>query len=92
MLAIQSLMNLIFFLVVAATVVGAVWLSRKYKDRYAEFPWGKAGLLIAVEVVAWVIFNWLWSWVRTHPWIAVVVAVVMIIILLKRKKKQEQIL
>ena len=90
--AIQSLMNIIFFLVVAATVVVSFWLSRKYKERYAEFPWGKSGLLIAVEVVAWVIFNLLWSWVRTHPWIAAIVAVVAIVILLKRKKKEEQVL
>ena len=90
--AIQSLMNFIFFLVVAVTVVGSIWLSRKFKQRYAEFPWGKAGLLIAVEVVAWGMFNWLWSWVRAHPWIAAVVAVVMVIILLKRKKKREEVL
>lgn len=90
--AIQSLMNFIFFLVVAGTVVVSVWLSRKYKERHAEFPWSKSGLLIAVEVVAWIVFNWLWSWVRAHPWIAAVVAVVMIIILLRRKKKEEQIL
>jgi len=92
MQAIQSLMNFVFFLVVAATVVVSIWLSKKYKERYAEFPWKKTGLLIAVEVIAWVIFNWVWSWVRANPWVAAVVAVVMIIILLKRKKKQEQIL
>ena len=87
--AIQSLMNVIFFLVVAITIGASAWLSRKYKERQAEFPWTKTGLLIAVEVIAWVIFNWLWSWVRAHPWIAVVLAVLVIIILLKRKKKQE---
>ena len=83
MLAIQSLMNLIFFLVVAVTVVGSVWLSKKYKERYAEFPWSKAGIVIAIEVVSWIIFNWLWTWVRMHMWIAGIVAIVIIIILLK---------
>ncbi len=90
--AIQSLMNLIFFLIVAVTVGGSVWLSRKYKERYAEFPWGKAALLIVIEVVAWGIFNWLWTWVRMNPWIAAIVIVVLIVILLRKKKKDEQIL
>jgi len=87
--AIQSLMNLIFFLLVAGTVVVSIWLSRKYKERLAEFPWGKTGLLLAVEVVAWIVFNWVWTWVRVHPWVAAIVAVIMIVILLKRKKKEE---
>ena len=90
--AIQWLMNLIFFLAVAITIGASVWLSRKYKERQAEFPWTKSGLLIAVEVIAWVVFNRLWNWVQAHPWIAVVLAILMIIILLKRKKKQEQVL
>ena len=64
--AIQGLMNFIFFVLVAATVVGSIWLSRKFKSRYAEFPWGKAILLIVVEVVAWIVFNWVWSWVRAN--------------------------
>jgi hypothetical protein len=90
--AIQSLMNFIFFLAVAVTVGGSIWLSRKYKERYAEFPWGKTGLLLAVEIVSWIVFNWVWSWVRTHPWIAAIVAVVLVVILLRRKKREEQIL
>jgi len=87
-----TLIHFIFFLIVAVTVVGSVWLSRRFKERYAEFPWWKAGVLIAIEVIAWVICYSLWSWVRAHPWIAAVAAVVAIIVLLKRKKKQEQIL
>ena len=90
--AIQSLMNLIFFLVVAGTVLGSVWLSRKYKERFADFPWGKAALLIVIEVIAWIVFNWLWTWVRMNPWIAAIVIVILVIILLKKKKKEEQIL
>jgi hypothetical protein len=83
-----GLINLIFFLVVAVTLVGSVWLSRKYKERYAEFPWWKAGLLIAIEVAAWVIFIWL----SRHPLIFAGAVVIMVIILLLRRKKQEQVL
>lgn len=92
MAAIQALMNFIFFVVVAGTVLVSFWLSRKYKDRYAEFPWGKTGLILAVEVLAWIAFNVLWHWVRAHPWIAAVVVVIIIIILFIRRKKEEKLL
>ncbi len=92
MAAIQWLMNFIFLVVVAGTILVSLWLSRKYKERYAEFPWGKTGLILAIEVLAWIVFNGLWHWVRAHPWIAAVVAVVIIVILFIRKKKKEEIL
>jgi len=86
------LVDTIFFLMIAVTVLGAVWLSRKFKERYAEFPWWKAGMLIAVEVVAWVIAHQFVEWVQRHLWIIPIVAVVLIVIFLKKKKKKEQIL
>ena len=86
------LINLIFFLLIAVTVMGSVWLSRKFKERYAEFPWWKAGLLIVVEVIAWVITHRFVAWVQRHFWIIPIVVVVVIVILMKKKKKQEQVL
>lgn len=90
--AVQALMNFIFFVLIVGTIGVSVWMSRKYKERYAEFPWGKTALLIVIEVLACIIFNIVWSWFRAHPWIAAIVAVLMIVVLLKRKKKEEQIL
>lgn len=90
--AIQSLMNFIFFLVVAATIVGSIWLSRKYKERFAEFPWRKSVIIIAIEVFAWILFNWFWNWVQAHPWVAIIVVIVLIIVFLKKKRREEQIL
>ena len=90
--AIQFLMNLIFFVLIVGTIGISAWMSKKYKERYAEFPWKKTALLIVIEVLACIIFNVVWGWFRANPWIAVVVAVLMIIVLLKRKKKEEQIL
>ena len=86
------LVDLIFFLLVAITVLGSVWLSRKFKDRFAEFPWWKAGVLIAVEVVAWVITHKFVAFIQHRWWLIPIVVVVVIVILMKRKKKQEQIL
>ena len=87
-----ALINLLFFLIVAGTVIFAIWLSRKYKERYAEFPWWKAGIIIALEVVAWIVTASLWAWVIHHPWLAIIVIGIIIIVLLARKKKQDQIL
>jgi fucose 4-O-acetylase-like acetyltransferase len=86
------LINLLFFLIVATTVLFAVWLSRKFKERFAEFPWTKAGIIIAVEVVAWIITASLWSWVSHHPWIAVIAVAIIVIVLFSRKKREDQIL
>jgi len=86
------LINLIFFLLVSATIIGAVWLSKKYKERFAEFPWWKAGIVIAVEVVSWVVTASFWLWVVRHPWIAIVGIIIIVIVLAKRKKREDQIL
>ena len=87
-----SLINLAFFLIVAATIVGTVWLSRKYKERFAEFPWWKAVVVVVVEIVSWVITARFTIWVFSHPWIAAIVAVILLIVFIKRKKREEQIL
>jgi ABC-type Mn2+/Zn2+ transport system permease subunit len=87
-----GLINLLFFLLVAATIVGAVWLSRKFKERFAEFPWWKAVVIIAVEVVAWVITVSFWHWVTMHPWIAIIAVAIILIVFIKKKKREEQIL
>jgi len=88
----SGLIHFVFFVLVAVTILGSLWLSRKYKERFAEFPWGKTGLIVAVEVVAWIVTISLWKWVSHHPWLAVIAAVIILIILLKRKKREEQIL
>ena len=86
------LIDLVFFLILAATIVGAIWLSRKFKQRYAEFPWWKACVLIVAEVAAWIITHKFVSWIQHHIWVVPIVIIVVIIILMKRKKKEEQIL
>lgn len=86
------LVDLVFFLLIAVTVVGSIWLARKFKERYAEFPWWKAAVLIVVEAVAWVVTHKFVEWIQHHIWVVPIVVVIVIIILMKRKKKQEQIL
>jgi hypothetical protein len=92
MAILQSFANLLFFLLIAGTVIFSIWLSRKYKERYAEFPWQKAGIIIALEVVAWVVFNWFMSFFRHYPWIAAIIIIIAIIFLVKRKKNRDRII
>ena len=55
--AAQSLVNLLFLVVVLGTAGISWWLSTKYRERYAEFPWNKAAIILGIEVLAWIAFN-----------------------------------
>jgi protein-S-isoprenylcysteine O-methyltransferase Ste14 len=87
-----ALLNFIFFVIVVATIVGAIWLSRKYKERYAEFPWWKFVIAIIIEIAAWIITVRFTYLVYRHPWLALIAIVILVIVFYKRKKKEEQIL
>ena len=78
------LIDLAFFLLIAITVAGSVWLSGKFKERHAEFPWWKAVMLIAGEVAAWVIVHEVLT--AIPRWLAPIIVVVVVVILLRKKK------
>ena len=83
--AAQSLVNFIFLVVVLGTAIVSWWLSTKYRERYAEFPWNKATIILAIEVLAWIAFNIFWGWVINNWWIAIVLIVIIILVLKKRR-------
>lgn len=85
--AAQSLVNLLFLVVVLGTAAVSWWLSTKYRERYAEFPWNKAAIILGIEVLAWIAFNIFWSWVINNWWIAIVLIVIIIIVLKKRRRE-----
>ena len=85
--AAQSLVNLLFLVVILGTAIISWWLSTKYRERYAEFPWNKAATILAIEVLAWIAFNIFWSWVINNWWIAIVLVVIIIIVLKKRRRE-----
>ena len=86
--AIGSLINLIFLIVVLATMIISWWLSRKYQERYAEFPWWKAGIILAIEILSWIAVIIFLSWVKSNLWVIAIIAVIIIIILFARKKRK----
>ena len=83
--AAQSLVNFLFLVVVLGTAGISWWLSVKYRERYAEFPWNKAAIILAIEVLAWIAFNIFWGWVINNWWIAIVLIVIIILVLKKRR-------
>ncbi|MCE2395928.1 hypothetical protein J4G02_15280 [Candidatus Poribacteria bacterium] len=49
--AAQSLVNLLFVVIILGTAGISWWLSVKYRERYAEFPWNKAVIILGIEVL-----------------------------------------
>ena len=85
---IQSLVNFLFLVVVLGTAGFSWWLSTKYRQRHAEFPWKKAGIILAIEILVWIGFNIFWSFFVSNWWIvAIVVGVIFVIVIKGRKKK-----
>ena len=85
--AAQGLVNLLFVVIILGTVGVSWWLSIKYRERYAEFPWNKAAIILGIEVLAWIAFNIFWGWVINNWWIAIVLIVIIIIVLKKRRRE-----
>jgi hypothetical protein len=84
--AAQSLVNFLFLIVVVGTAIFSWWLSTKYRERYAEFPWNKAGIILAIEVLSWIAFNIFWNWVKYNWWIALILVVIIVFVIKKRKR------
>ena len=85
--AAQALVNFLFLIVVLGTAGFSWWLSTKYRERHAEFPWTKTGVILAIEVLSWIGFNIFWGWVRHNWWIAVILVVIIVVILMRRKSE-----
>ena len=85
--AAQSLVNFLFLVVILGTAGLSWWLSTKYRERYAEFPWNKAAIVLGIEVLAWIAFNIFWNWVTDNWWIAIVLVVIIVLVLKKRRRE-----
>ncbi|MCY4402598.1 MAG: hypothetical protein OXD54_08500 [Candidatus Poribacteria bacterium] len=86
--SIQSLINLIFLIVVLGTVVISwVFADRLRKRHNADFPWNKALAIIGIEVLTWIAFNIFFEIFQANwMWISIG-AIIVIFIILKRKGK-----
>ncbi len=83
---IQQLANFFFLIAVLGTAGFSWWLSTKYRERHAEFPWKKAGIILAIEVLIWMGFNIAWGWMIANWWLVAIVVVVVLVIITRKKK------
>ena len=85
---IQGLVNLLFFLAIVGTL-GVSWLyaSRLKKQYNAAFPWNKTALIVGVEVLLWIGFNFFWEIFEAF-WLPITIVAIIVIVLISRKKRR----
>ena len=85
---IQGLVNLLFFVAVAGTlVVSWVYADRLKKQYSADFPWNKTAMIVGVEVLLWIGFNLFWNIFEAYWWQILIVAVIAIVLISRKKRK-----
>ena len=87
--SIQSIINLLFLLVVVGTIVMSwVFADRLRKRQNANFPWSKALAIIGIEIAVWIAFNFFFDIFQAHwIWISIGTIIVIFIILSRKKRK-----
>ncbi len=88
---IQTLVNLLFLVVVIGTALLSWWLSTKYRQRYAKFPWSRACIILAIEILVWIGFNLFWSFFVHNWWIVIIAVIIILVIMAKARKKNDVI-
>jgi hypothetical protein len=83
---IQALVNFLFLIAVLGTAGVSWWLSMKYKERFAEFPWHKAGIILGIEVLTWIAFNIAWNLMTNNLWLVAIVVIIIIVVMTKKKR------
>ncbi len=85
---IQELVNLLFFAAVAGTLVVSWIYASRLKQQYgADFPWNKTALIVGIEVLLWIGFNFFWEIFEAF-WLPITIVAIIAIILISRKKRR----
>lgn len=87
--SIQVLVNLLFVVVIAGTlIISWVFADRLNKRHSADFPWGKALSIVGIEVLVFIGFNVFFEIFKANwLWITIGTIIVLIIILSRKSKK-----
>ena len=87
--SIQGLVNFLFLVAILGTV-GVSWLyAYRLKKQYnADFPWGKTGSIVGIEVLLWIGFNFFWEIFEAFWLPILVVAIIAIVIVLSRNRRK----
>ena len=85
---IQGFINLLFFLVIAGTfVVSWLYANRLKKQYSADFPWNKTAMIVGIEVLLWIGFNFFWEIFEAFWWQITIVAIIAIVLISRKKRK-----
>ena len=85
---IQGLINLLFFVVIVGTlVVSWLYASRLKKQYGAGFPWNKTAMIVGIEVLLWIGFNFFWEIFEAFWWQITIVAIIAIVLISRKKRK-----
>ncbi len=87
--SIQTSINLLFLIVVLGTL-GISWIfaDRLRKRHNADFPWSKALMILGVEILIWIAFNFFFEIFQAHWVLISIVGIIVIFIILSRKKRK----
>ena len=85
---IQGLVNLLFFVAIVGTlVVSWIYASRLKKQYGADFPWNKTALIVGIEVLLLLGFNFFWNIFEMYWWQIMIVAVIAIVLISRKKRR-----
>ena len=87
--SIQNFVNLLFVVAILGTL-GVSWLyASRLKKRYsgAEFPWSKTALIVGIEVLLWMGFNFFWEIFEAF-WLPIVIIAIVVIVFISRRKRR----
>ncbi len=86
---IQGLVNLLFVVVIAGTlIISWVFADRLKKRHSADFPWGKALSIVGIEVLVFLGFNVFFEIFKANwLWITIGTIIVLFIISSRKSKK-----
>ena len=85
---IQGLVNLLFFVAIVGTlVVSWIYASRLKKQYGANFPWSKTALIVGIEVLLWLGFNFFWEIFEAF-WLPITIIAIIVIVFISRKKRR----
>lgn len=87
--SIQFGVNLLFLLVILGTlIISWIYAYRLQKHHNADFPWGKALMIVGIEIVAFLGFNLFFNFFRDNWIIITIIGLIAIYIISSRKKKK----
>ncbi len=86
--SIQTLGNLLFLIAIIGTlVVSWIYADRLKKQYSADFPWGKTGMIVAIEVLLWIGFNIFLEFFKAY-WLPISIIAIVVVVVISRKKRK----